>query len=106
MDWGYTEKGTLVPGNHQATWQEVQDEFGFTERRRNLLSGMLEAFYDLQDAGCQQVFLDGSFVTRKPEPDDFDAAWNRDGVDLRQLLHTAPQLLDFSNGRAAMKAKY
>ena len=49
MIWDYTEKGNLVPGDHQATWQEVQDEFGFTGRRRQLLAGMLRKDYHARD---------------------------------------------------------
>jgi hypothetical protein len=106
MDWKYTGKGNLEQGIHQATWQEVQAEFGFTNRRRILLRGMLEALYELRGAGCRRAFIDGSFATRKPEPGDFDAAWDSTGVDLHQLRQAAPELLDFTNRRAAMKSKY
>ena len=49
------------------------------------------------------ILLDGSFVTSKLLPNDYDAVWEPYGVD-PDLLD--PVLLDFSNGRAAMKAKY
>jgi hypothetical protein len=49
------------------------------------------------------VYLDGSFVTSKDVPGDFDACWEAGGVD-PGLLH--PALLDFSDHRAAQKAKY
>ena len=51
----------------------------------------------------QRSFLDGSFVTAKLEPNGFDACWNPEGVNAKQL---DPVLLDFSRKRAAMKAKY
>ena len=49
------------------------------------------------------LLLDGSFVSTKPLPGDYDGAWETAGVDLSKL---DPVLLDFSRGRAAMKAKY
>ena len=53
------------------------------------------------DAG--KLLLDGSFVTAKSLPGDYDGAWETVGVDPDRV---DPVLLDFSNRRAAMKAKY
>ena len=58
---------------------------------------------DLQSAGCRTVYVDGSFVSSKSEPGDFDACWEEAGVDLDRL---DPVLLTFAAGRAAQKAKY
>jgi hypothetical protein len=49
------------------------------------------------------VYLDGSFVTGKPEPGDFDVCWDPTGVDPSRL---DPVLLDFSDGRKAQQEKY
>jgi hypothetical protein len=57
----------------------------------------------LRRAGCRTVYIDGSFVAAKGRPNDFDGCWAVAGVD-PDLLD--PVLLDFSNGRAAQKAKY
>ena len=46
---------------------------GFTARRKMLLNGLREALLLLKVA---------SFVTRKPEPGDFDACWGIDGVEI------------------------
>ncbi|MDQ2831408.1 MAG: hypothetical protein M3Y74_20470 [Chloroflexota bacterium] len=46
---------------------------------------------------------DGSFITAKEEPGDFDACWENRGVEGRLL---DPVLLMFANGRAAQKAAY
>ncbi|MEM7758676.1 MAG: hypothetical protein AAF298_11195, partial [Cyanobacteria bacterium P01_A01_bin.40] len=37
---------------------------------------------------------------------DFDVCWQDDNVDLKLLLELDPVLLDFSQKRAAQKAKY
>lgn len=47
--------------------------------------------------------MNGSFVTAKDEPDDFDACWDTDGVDLDAL---DPVLLDLSNRRMRQKARF
>ena len=49
------------------------------------------------------MLLDGGFVAAKSLPADYDGAWETAGVDPDRL---DPVLLDFSNRRAAMKAKY
>lgn len=66
------------------------------------LEGLMEAARNLRNAGCQAIFVDGSFVTAKDFPGDYDAVWDPQGVDGTLLdpilLHAA--------GRTALKAKY
>ena len=57
----------------------------------------------MRRAGCQTVYLDGSFVTDKPVPGDYDGCWEETGVDPSVL---DPILLTFDSGRATQKAKY
>jgi hypothetical protein len=54
-------------------------------------------------AGCRRVYIDGSFVTAKNGPNDFDACWEADGVN-PDLLD--PTLLTWRDHRAAQKAKF
>jgi hypothetical protein len=49
------------------------------------------------------VYIDGSFVTSKDFPGDFDGCWDVTAVDVAKL---DPVLLDFNNGRAAQKARF
>ncbi|HKG01824.1 MAG TPA: hypothetical protein VKB03_01475 [Conexibacter sp.] len=72
-------------------------------RRRELLDGLLDALRSLERAGCRAAYLDGSFVTAKELPGDFDACWEIAGVDPALL---DGELLDFSDRRAAQKARY
>jgi len=65
--------GTLPPGIHGATWEEIAERFGGTERRIELLGGLRQALEALQVAGCPTVYIARSFVTTKGEPRDFDA---------------------------------
>ena len=95
--------GYLPPGVHHAPWREIAPRFSENGHRSRLLGGLLAALQNLAGAGCQSVLLDGSFVSQKELPEDYDGAWDTVGVDPYRL---DPVLLDFSNGRAAMKAKY
>lgn len=99
----FNADGNLPRGIHWAEWKEFGQRFGTNAHRRTLLKGLKAALDNLRAAGCAEVFIDGSFVTAKELPNDFDGCWSVTGVD-PDLLD--PVLLDFSNGRAAMKAKY
>lgn len=98
-----TARGTLPPGIHEARWLELQARFGWNAHRRRLLGGLEQALVDLHRAGCHRAYIDGSFVTAKESPADFDACWDSNGVDPR-LLDAA--LRTFDPGRATQKAKY
>ena len=52
-----------------------------TVRRARLMGGLLTACQNLAAAGCTELLLDGSFVTTKPLPGDYDGAWETAGVD-------------------------
>lgn len=95
--------GYLPPGVHDAPWAAIAHGFSANGHRSRLLAGLLAALQNLAGAGCRSVLLDGSFVSQKDLPEDYDGAWDTQGVDPYRL---DPVLLDFSNGRAAMKSKY
>lgn len=69
----FDERGNLPPGIHSATWDEIVERYATTDRRTELLDGLHEAVQSLRTAGCTRVYLDGSFVTQKEVPGDFDA---------------------------------
>ncbi len=100
---GFHAGGTLPPGIHRASWKAVASRFGTNPHRRKLLGGLRRALRALRTAGCRIVYLDGSFVTAKEWPADYDACWDVKGVNPARL---DPVFLDFSRGRAAQKAKY
>lgn len=95
--------GYLSPGVHDASWSDVAPRFSCNGHRTRLVGGLLAALQNLAGAGCRSVLLDGSFVSQKELPNDYDGAWDTQGVDPYRL---DPVLLDFTNGRAAMKSKY
>jgi hypothetical protein len=95
--------GNLPAGIHDATAAEIVERFGGTSHRDWLIRGLFAALRELKAAGCKKVYLDGSFITAKKIPGDFDGCWDVAGVDPTGL---DPVLLTFDSGRAAQKAKY
>jgi len=99
----FDDLGRLPPGVHFASWDEIVARFGGSAWRRRLLAGLKGALASLKTAGCCVVYIDGSFVTAKRTPGDFDACWEEAGVEPDVL---DPVLLEFSNKRSAQKAKF
>jgi hypothetical protein len=93
----------LPPGIHDATLDETKRRFGGNVRRATLFEGFERAYRLLTAAGCTTVYLDGSYVTGKPIPGDFDACWDPTGVDLSAL---DPILLDLADGRRRQKLAF
>ncbi len=99
----FDDTGRLPPGVHWAEWAEFSERYGTNPHRRVLLAGLKRAIEALRVAHCDTVYIDGSFVTSKDFPHDFDACWSFQEV-VPELLD--PVLLDFDNWRAAQKAKF
>lgn len=98
-----SQTGYLPKGVHGMSLVEVARYFAWNARRRFLFAGFSRAIAALQIAGCRSVILDGSFVTAKAEPGDWDAAFDPVGVIAARL---DPILLKHDDGRRAMRAKY
>ncbi|NTA18888.1 DUF6932 family protein [Agrobacterium tumefaciens] len=92
--------GYLPPGEHHATWNEVAASFGWNAPRQRLLGGLRRAAISLREAGCTFFLLDGSFVTAKELPGDYDAC-----CDYRGMNPLAIDPIFLSNG-ATMKAEF
>ncbi len=95
--------GKLTPGIHNATWNEIVTRYATSTCRRELLDGLLDALRSLKAAGCATAYIDGSLITAKQNPGDFDVCWESDGVVHDRL---DPELQDFSDKCAAQKARY
>jgi hypothetical protein len=93
----------MPPGIHEATWQESMRRFGTNSHRRTPLARLKAGLEALRAADCSTVYIEGSFVTIKQRPNDFDGCWDIEGVAPDRL---DPVLLIFDRGRPAQKAKY
>jgi hypothetical protein len=70
----FTETGDLPLGVHQASLREVSNRFGGGSRQRIAVADRLERIYRLArgTGHLARLVVFGSFVTRKPEPNDVD----------------------------------
>lgn len=102
----YRADGTLPPGIHWAGWEEIKERFAHNPFRSTLLVGLKGALDELHYAGCRTVYLDGSFVTTKQFPRDYDVCWDDHGVN-PSLLDTILVLVgDVEAKRKAQKNRY
>jgi hypothetical protein len=71
---GFREDGYLQEGLHLAGEAEITLRFGSATSKRRILAMRLRRWIQLcRSVGARRLFLDGSFVTAKPEPGDIDA---------------------------------
>ena len=100
----FNTRGLLFPGIHVISWGNFIEEYSFSPRRIYLFSGMKKALLHFKQAGCKRVYIDGSFVSKKTEPGDYDACWDSSDVDFTLLdpmfhhglrLGTLPQKIKY-----------
>ena len=95
----FDENGNLPPGVYLATLAEIETRFATTPHRKKLFIGLIAVAENLKAANCKTLYLNGSFITNKEEPGDYDACW--EPLDVDQNLD--PVLL---KDRTARKTKY
>ena len=70
----FRDDGYLPEGLHVATEAEVTLRFGTATSRRRRLASRLRRWIELsRSVRAKRLFVDGSFVTAKPDPNDVDA---------------------------------
>jgi len=84
-------------------WAEFVGRYGYTTQRLDLLAGLRAGLDALRVAECRRVYINGSFVTAKRAPGDFDVCWESAGVRVALL---DPALRTFANRCAAQKATF
>ena len=100
----FNEKGQLPPGVHKVSWEEFVARFAVTKHRRGLVDGMKTLITHLKTVQCRNLYVDGSFVTVKVVPNDYDACWEMQGVKIELI---DPVLLAFDDdGKRKMQEKY
>jgi hypothetical protein len=99
----FKSSGLLPLGVHWAEWSEIVKRYGTNVHRQRLLSGLDRGLKALKNAGCPMAYVDGSFVTDKDFPKDYDVCYETVGVTFSML---DPVFHEFANHCAAQKAKY
>lgn len=72
----FNEDGVLDPGIYTMSWEEFAAQFSFSPQRKRLLIGLEKAIKILKETNCTAIYIDGSFVTSKLEPNDWDACFD------------------------------
>ena len=72
----FNEYGILNPGIHKMTWEEFSKTFNKSLRREILLIGLEKIYHILRNIGATHIYIDGSFVTNKLDPGDWDACFD------------------------------
>lgn len=93
--------GYLPQGEHAANWSDVIARFAWNTHRQHLVSGLCRLARALRDERCRLFLLDGSFVTRKEFPGDFDACCDYTGMSAIALKR-----LRLMTTKEIMKAEY
>jgi hypothetical protein len=71
---GFREDGYRPEGLHLAGEAEITLRFGSATSKRRIPAMRLRRWIQLsRSVGARRLFIDGSFVTAKPEPGDIDA---------------------------------
>lgn len=103
----YNVDGYLPEGIHTLTWDEFKEQFGFSPRRKVLMQGLFAVIQILKECGCDAIYIDGSFVTDKLEPDDWDACFKGSMEAIYKLDNRDTDLvLDDIRKRDRQKEKY
>ncbi|MEO2205036.1 hypothetical protein ABGV42_14985 [Paenibacillus pabuli] len=96
--------GFLPPGIHLTTWEEFEQRYSWSMTRRTQLKGMKKALDEFKRAGCSKIYIDGSFVTGRNHPGDFDALYDLDELIVDSIDKV---LIDSSfSGREKQKKNY
>jgi hypothetical protein len=77
----FLSNGILPPGIHPTSWEEFVKRYGVNHKRKIQLNGLHKALEQFEQAGCTCIYIDGSFVTNKKNPGDFDALYELDEVN-------------------------
>lgn len=77
----FDTRGYLPEGIHEATLYEIEKRLAITPDRKRLFKGLKRLAIALKAAGCKTLYINGSYVTNKQEPGDYDAVWEYEGVN-------------------------
>lgn len=102
----FNKDGNLPPGTYNATLDEIEERYGYTIHRRKLLQGLKLGIRDIEESGCTIIYLDGSFITNKPKPGDYDVCYHSHRIDFSKLEELHPVFFDFDDECKSQKEKY
>jgi hypothetical protein len=90
----FRDDGWLPEGRWESNWEDIRERLGGAQGsvRRRVFSGLIAWRDAAREAGfVGQIILDGSFVSAKQEPGDFDLVFLYDEAT-EQLVRDTPEL--------------
>lgn len=96
----------LAPGIYSLSWSEISNELGWNVYRKTLIDGLKNGLIALKNCGCKMAYIDGSFVSQKARPGDFDVCYEESGMDFAKLKKDYEPLTIFANMRELQKTIY
>lgn len=76
------------------TYEELVFHFGTNPRRIEQLKNALHFFHVFKSCGCQTVYIDGSFVSKKRLPEDIDLCFDITHLDAENIERNFPEFFD------------
>lgn len=101
-----TPTGELPPGQHQTTLTEIGERYATNPTRQHQFEGLTRAAHALAQAGATTLWINGSYITTKGEPGDYDATFDAQHINWTTLGLNNPELMDFDNPRTTQKRVY
>lgn len=83
-----------------ATLTEIKKHFAYNQTRLRLVDALRKVVTMLEKCECMYIYLDGSFITSKAEPKDYDLVWEPTGIV------PTKELKEFLKERDRRKEKY
>ncbi len=104
----FNKNGYLPRGIHvEEHWDKFNQRFGWNEQRQQVLQKLHYLASVLGVAGCHALYVGGSFVTTKEDPQDFDVVWEHDAyAAVRFSDFTQEELVYLLHKTQAQRAKY
>ncbi len=94
------KNGNLPPGIFEATIEEVEERFSINFQRKKLFGLLLEVLAIFRNCGCPEVYLDGSYITNKDEPEDYDLCYEPTGIN------ATDEFFEFLKSKDRRKERY
>ena len=76
------------------SYEEFQYHFGTNSWRIKQIQNSLPYFRIFHSCGCQIVYVDGSFVSRKKNPEDIDICFDISGIQEEKIKSVFPKFWD------------
>jgi hypothetical protein len=78
----------------ELTLEEFEKHFGTNDWRKDRIKNALIFFEAFSTCGCSTVYIGGSFISTKINPDDIDLCFDLQDVDYDKMAEVFPDFFD------------